>query len=163
MNTKRFLACCFSCLLPALCSQAADNSKTNEVRFDVYPRYFVGNGALPDQEQACLVFTNYAAFEKIFHPAAVMGRQKWIAPKDLDDRMIIAVVDTVNNTTEKLEFESMQTTGATLQVRFRLQKRNAPSTAQLRFCAVATVPKPAAIEEVVFRRADQEVKRVKLK
>jgi hypothetical protein len=73
----------------ALSANAADEPKGDKVEFVLHSGHFEKNNAGLKGDQSFLLFTDRAAFDKIFGVGVVMGKRPPVVPKDAFDKNVV--------------------------------------------------------------------------
>jgi hypothetical protein len=91
---------CLPLFLVAAPAPAPEGAKGDKVEYDVHNGHFVRNDAGLKGDSSYLVFTDRAAFDKVFGVAAVMRKQNFVPKDAFEKKMVVAVVKTGKTITE---------------------------------------------------------------
>jgi hypothetical protein len=96
---KMLLAALTAVVLAVLAS-AQDAADGKKVQFSVHSGHFQKNNAGLEGAASYLVFTDRAAFDKMFGVGAVIGKQNFVPRDAFDTKMVVAVIKRGNAVTE---------------------------------------------------------------
>lgn len=144
-------------LLTLSCSGAT--KRVEKQAFDTYEGYFVKQGIVPDDELLYFASSDLGDFDGYFGMAATMSKQKWIEKADLPNKLIVAIANKADSTTQSLVIESINRQGDILQVNYQINKLDTPASFVSRYCKVALVP-AHGVKQVTFYEGGKEVKQI---
>jgi hypothetical protein len=71
---------------------AQEGGSEHQVEFQRYDSYFEKNNSGLPGKTSFLVFTNQGRFDRIFHPAPVMGQNSFLPENAFDTKVVIATI-----------------------------------------------------------------------
>jgi len=89
---KRSLILTMITLLFVVHAFAQKGGAERELDFQRYDSYFEGNNSGLKGKTSYLVFNSQAKFDKIFHPAATMGKNSFLPERAFQTKLVVATV-----------------------------------------------------------------------
>lgn len=107
------------------------------IKYEVVTNYYADD---VEEGKQYLVIDNLRKFSTSFYPAAVIGPHKWLTLEDFTENIVVAMVEPAEYQTTKYTIEKLVSVGDTLEVRYKLEKKNSPVT-KFRFCKILLAAK----------------------
>jgi hypothetical protein len=160
MKKLHLLAPLAALLLAGTAWAAGKDEGGKEVKFTVYNGYFQSNKAGLKGPASYLVFTDEAAFNKVFGKAAVMGQKKTYLPMGaFESKMVVAVIKR-GNALWTYKVDKVTADKGTLTVHYEA-KSGRPSTARFASPLIISVDKDK-YSSVVFVENGKKAETVKV-
>lgn len=107
------------------------------IKYEVVTNYYADD---VEEGKQFLVIDNLRKFSTCFYPAAIIGPHKWLTLEDFREHIVVAMIEPAEYQTSKYTIEKLESSGDTLEVRYKLEKKNSPVT-KFRFCKILLAAK----------------------